>query len=102
MCKNGDDDLINFVYRIFIFQLEKNHCQKRYSTMLLIEQLFKRSHRFRTIFTDQTNLNYFFELTLGTNKDKPLPKPKIYAKLLKEKIHQLMKEWIKEFSKGKL
>ena len=100
MCKNGDDDLIDFVYRMFVIQLEKTHCQKRYTTMLLIEQLFPRSHRFRTVFTDQANLNKFFELTLGTNREKPLPKPKSYANLLKEKVNQLIKQWIQEFGRG--
>lgn len=93
LCKNGDDDLIDFAYRIMIMQLEKNHCQKRYSTMLLIEQLFPRSHRFRTVFTEQSNLNDFFGLTLASE----LPKPRVYAKLLREKVNLLTKQWIDQF-----
>lgn len=96
LCKNGDDDLIDFVYRVMIMNLEKNHSQKRYSTILLIEQLFPRSHRFRTLFTDQANLNYFFKLTLAPQ----LPKPKLYAKLLKEKVNQLVKVWIDKYGIG--
>lgn len=93
LCKNGDDDLIDFSYRIMIMQLEKNHCQKRYSTMLLVEQLFPRSHRFRTVFTEQSNLRHFFSLTLAN----VLPKPRVYARLLREKVNQLTKQWIDQF-----
>ena len=97
-CKQND--CVDQVFRMIKLQLEKPHSQIRYSTLLIIDELFLRSHRFRCLLLINENLQKFFELTLGINEDKPLPPPKKCASDLKKKSIELIEKWYKKFAEG--
>lgn len=56
-------------------QLRKDHAEIRYSTLLIINELFCRSAVFRSKL--QLDFEEFLELVEGTNPEKPLPLPAV-------------------------
>ena len=56
---------VEYCYRLLIAQLDKNHSEIRYSTFQIIDQLFHRSHHFRTLLLD--DFNHLIDKSLGKN-----------------------------------
>ncbi|KAM3581306.1 hypothetical protein VKS41_006131 [Umbelopsis sp. WA50703] len=81
---------------IFI-QLRKKQAQIRYSALQLIEELFNRSHKFRTLIADE--FPQFLQLTIGIHKN-PLPPPKTVASKLKEYAVALVKLWYEKYGES--
>ncbi|RWS22831.1 UV-stimulated scaffold protein A-like protein [Leptotrombidium deliense] len=100
LCKNGGDSSIELAVRILMSQLQRKHSQIRLSTTLLINELFIRSHCFRTNFLESNQFQYFLELTFGINDSNRLPPPKQFAKLLKEKCIEFLNSWNASFAEG--
>ncbi|XP_015782795.1 UV-stimulated scaffold protein A [Tetranychus urticae] len=100
ICKEEGDSVIEQIFHMLIFQSSRKHSQIRYCSLLLIDELFKRSHRFRTLLLRHDNLNSFIETTLGVNEDKPLPPPKAWAKELKKKSIECIDCWHDKFKDG--
>jgi len=61
--KRQTDVNIEYCYRLLIEQLNKQHSEIRYSTFQIIDQLFQRSHHFRTLLLD--GFNYLIDKSLG-------------------------------------
>jgi hypothetical protein len=47
---------VEYCYRLLIAQLDKQHSEIRYSTFQIIDQLFNRSHHFRTLLLDDFDI----------------------------------------------
>ncbi|XP_022669742.1 UV-stimulated scaffold protein A-like [Varroa jacobsoni] len=92
------DDHIRHVFYLLSTQLEKDHAEIRLSAVQIIDQLFRRSHLFRTILLDKFQM--FLEQTVETDRDNPLPPPKSAAKELKMMTLRLVQEWHNEFKSG--
>ncbi|RWR99436.1 UV-stimulated scaffold protein A-like isoform X1 [Dinothrombium tinctorium] len=99
-CKDGGDSMVELVFRMLFTQMERKHSQIRFSTLLVCNELFLRSHRFRTLLLESKRFNHFLELTLGCNEKRPLPPPKKVAKLLKSKCIELLDSWNSSFGNG--
>ncbi|KAL7983972.1 hypothetical protein Chor_004512 [Crotalus horridus] len=54
-------------------QLNQEHAEIRLSAFQIVDQLFARSHLFRTLLV--SNFQEFLELTVETDYDRPLPPP---------------------------
>jgi len=79
-----------------IFQhLEQKHCEIRYGTFLVVEELFKRSQCFRELLLD--DFHVFLELTVESNSTKLLPPPLHVAKKLKQRVLQAIHKWYSRF-----
>ncbi|CAB3385604.1 Hypothetical predicted protein [Cloeon dipterum] len=78
--------------------LEKKHAEVRFSTLLVCDHLVRFSKVFRKnlIGEDLTN---FLELTMGTNKSRPLPPPKNVAKDLRSQAISIIYKWHEDFGK---
>ncbi|KAJ2964417.1 hypothetical protein NQZ79_g628 [Umbelopsis isabellina] len=69
----------------------------RYSSLQLIEELFTRSHKFRTLIADE--FPQFLQLTIGIHRN-PLPPPKNVASKLKEYAVALVKLWYEKYGEN--
>lgn len=98
-CKQGDE-FVEQVFRMILIQLEKPHSQIRYSLLLIIDELFQRSHRFRSLLVQNDNLQKFFDLSLGISEDHPLPPPKKFKHELKKKSIELIDNWNHKYADG--
>ena len=96
-CRRSDDN-IDVVFRKLFHELNKNHSQIRVTTVLIIGELFQRSHRFRQLMAE--NLYEFFELCLELNPKRKLPKPKSFASKLKQIAIDFIQNWDKQFGEG--
>ncbi|GIY42531.1 UV-stimulated scaffold protein A [Caerostris darwini] len=94
ICKASDDN-INSAYYTLMVQLRRNHSEVRYSTLLIINELFLRSYVFRNHL--QKDLDEFLELVVETNLNKPLPLPQLRGKELKLKGLEYIQNWANEF-----
>ncbi|XP_076364558.1 LOW QUALITY PROTEIN: UV-stimulated scaffold protein A-like [Tachypleus tridentatus] len=97
LCKTSDE-YVKHTYYLLMTQLEKQHAEVRYSTVLVIKELFKRSHVFRELLL--SDFQTFLELAAETNPDEQLPPPKHIAKDLKLMTLKLIQEWTREYSEG--
>lgn len=61
--QRDNEDLFHYIGRILLHQLKQNHAQIRYSTFLLINHFFIRSHLFRNFICHY--LDKVFEFCLG-------------------------------------
>lgn len=102
VCREGGDGAIERAYRILMYQLAKKHSQVRLATLLLIDELFMRSHLFRTLVLTEAGFQNFLDLTSGINEDKKLPPPKDSARQLKRKAVEVMHKWYSKFASGYL
>ncbi|GAB6019008.1 hypothetical protein CHUAL_000641 [Chamberlinius hualienensis] len=96
-CKKSDD-YINHTYRLLMHQLEEDHSEIRFSTVLICDELFRRSHRFRELLVSE--FQSFLELTVGCNNDEELPPPKAVAVKLKRKTLECIGQWHSKFGDG--
>jgi len=94
ICRQSDDN-IERVFRLLFHYLNKNHSQIRVTTLLIINELFNRSHRFRQLICN--NLYELFELCLEINGKRKLPKPKSFAIELKNKSIEFIQKWNQNF-----
>lgn len=94
ICKRSEE-FVNHAFHVLMMQIEKKHSEIRYSSLLVIHELFKRSHIFRKLLL--SNFQNFLELCAETNKDSPLPPPKNVAKNLKIKTLKFVEEWNNQF-----
>ena len=94
LCKH-DDSCLEYSFTILLSQLLKDHCEVRYSAFQIINELFIRSHLFRTLLLD--NFHQFMDCTIETDFDNPLPPPKSVADKLKEDALFAIKSWFEKY-----
>jgi len=74
--------------------LEKEHAQIRLSVLQLTDVLFMRSHLFRSLVTGK--FQHILSLFVGS-ADKPLPRPKYHAALLKDIALRCIGRWNEKY-----
>lgn len=84
------------VFRQLALHLEKEHAQIRLAVLQLLDVLFMRSHVFRTLVAEK--FQFILNLCLGS-PDKPLPRPKHHAVLLKELALRCVQRWDEKYGK---
>ncbi|XP_023210646.1 UV-stimulated scaffold protein A-like [Centruroides sculpturatus] len=94
ICKKSEE-YVNHAFHVIMMQICKPHSEIRYSSLLVINELFKRSHIFRKLLL--SDFQNFLELCAETNKDKLLPPPKNVGKNLKIKTLKFVQEWNDQF-----
>ena len=90
LCKHSAVCL-EHTFHILLSQLLKDHCEIRLSAFQIVNELFVRSHAFRTLLLN--NFQQFMDCTIETDFDNPLPPPKLAADKLKEDSLRAIKRW---------
>ncbi|CAN7990643.1 unnamed protein product [Ixodes hexagonus] len=94
LCRTSDD-LLKHTYHLIMIALEDDDAETRLGAVRLADELFKRSHLFRTLILE--HFEKFMELSAETNLDLPLPGSKLAARNLKEKSLAVINEWHEKF-----
>ncbi|XP_015683984.1 UV-stimulated scaffold protein A, partial [Protobothrops mucrosquamatus] len=97
ICRCSDEH-INHVYHLLMSQLNQEHAEIRLSAFQIVDQLFARSHLFRTLLV--SNFQEFLELTVETDYDRPLPPPTEAAQKLKKAAIQSVQEWHEKYGEA--
>ena len=85
------DEYVEYAYHQIMMQLEEQHAEIRFSAFQLVNELFCRSHAFRTLLL--ADFQTYIELTMGKG---PARSPLQYVQNLCESspTHELMrKDW---------
>ena len=82
-------------HRLLMAQLSQEHAEVRLSAFQVLDQLFARSHQFRTLVV--SNFQEFLELTLGTDHERPLPPPREVAQRLRQAATQAIRGWNEKY-----
>ena len=94
LCKRSEDN-VKEVFKLTMTQLAKEHSEIRLSTFMIIDQIFQRSHRFRTLIVK--NLNRVICSVLEVHSLNPLPPPQEAAEALRVKAIVALDEWHEKF-----
>uniref|UniRef100_U3ESP5 UV-stimulated scaffold protein A n=1 Tax=Micrurus fulvius TaxID=8637 RepID=U3ESP5_MICFL len=97
ICRCSDEH-INHVYHLLMSQLSQDHAEIRLSAFQVVDQLFARSHLFRTQLI--SNFQEFLELTVETDYDQPLPPPANVAQKLKKAAIKSVQEWHEKYGEA--
>ncbi|XP_033004293.1 UV-stimulated scaffold protein A isoform X2 [Lacerta agilis] len=97
MCKSSDEH-ITHVYHLLMTQLNQEHAEIRLSAFQVVDELFTRSHQFRTLII--SNFQEFLELTVETDYDQPLPPPVEVAQKLKRAAIKSVQEWHEKYGEA--
>ncbi|XP_053160898.1 UV-stimulated scaffold protein A isoform X2 [Hemicordylus capensis] len=94
ICKSSDEH-INHVYHLLMTQLNEDHAEIRLSAFQIVDELFTRSHSFRTLII--SNFQKLLELTVETDYEQPLPPPHEVAQKLKKAAIKSIQEWHEKY-----
>ncbi|XP_041055102.1 UV-stimulated scaffold protein A isoform X1 [Carcharodon carcharias] len=97
ICKSSED-YIKQVYHLIMTQLNQEHAEIRLSAFQIANELFVRSHQFRTLLV--SNFQEFLELTVESDYEQPLPPPKEIAQKLKEMAIKSVVEWHEKYGEA--
>ena len=94
LCKRSEENVAE-AYHLTFTQLTKEHSEVRLSSFLIIDQLFQRSHCFRTLVVK--DLNRVVNLIFEVNSSHPMPPPQEAAETLRIKAIIALDEWHQKF-----
>ncbi|CAL4099454.1 unnamed protein product [Meganyctiphanes norvegica] len=97
ICKKSDLYIFE-LHRLLMKQFEKKHAEIRFSSFLICNEIFRKSHCFRELLLKDFTL--FTDLVLGLDPQRPLPKPISVAENLKKKAIEAIQQWYDEFKNG--
>ncbi|XP_043368606.1 UV-stimulated scaffold protein A isoform X2 [Dermochelys coriacea] len=97
ICKTSDEH-ISRAYRLLMTQLNQEHAEIRFSAFQIVDELFTRSHQFRTLII--SNFQEFLELTIETDYEQPLPPPKEVAQKLKKTAIKSVQDWHEKYGEA--
>eukprot|EP00095_Tigriopus_kingsejongensis_P000869 maker-scaffold389_size186684-snap-gene-0.23 protein:Tk00869 transcript:maker-scaffold389_size186684-snap-gene-0.23-mRNA-1 annotation:"TPA: hypothetical protein BOS_6983" len=95
ICKSMPD-AIPYLWDLLVVKLKRKHSEVRLSTFQLINEIFQRSHVFRTKVVN--DLDQVIELTLAISSD--LPPPKSASIQLKRLTLATLKAWVQKFGEA--
>ncbi|KAJ6651008.1 hypothetical protein lerEdw1_001193 [Lerista edwardsae] len=97
--QNGSsNEHISHVYHLLMTQLNQEHAEIRLSAFQVVDELFSRSHQFRTLII--SNFQEFLELTVETDYEQPLPPPSEVAQKLKKAAIKSIQEWHEKYGEA--
>ncbi|NXS11799.1 UVSSA protein, partial [Neodrepanis coruscans] len=90
ICKSSEEHL-SHAYHLLQTRLREDHAEMRFSAFQVVQELFARSHHFRTLVI--AGFQEFLELTVGTDHEQPLPPPREAAQKLRRAAVRAVQEW---------
>ncbi|XP_009554319.2 UV-stimulated scaffold protein A isoform X1 [Cuculus canorus] len=97
ICRSSEEH-INHVYHLLMTRLNEEHAEMRFSAFQIVQELFIRSHQFRTLII--SNFQEFLELTVGIDHEQPLPPPKEVAQKLRKAAIKAVQEWHEKYGEA--
>nr|XP_020652709.1 UV-stimulated scaffold protein A [Pogona vitticeps] len=97
ICRSSDEHICH-IYHLLMTQLNEDHAQIRLSAFQIVDELFTRSHQFRTLII--SNFQELLELTVETDYDQPLPPPEEVAQKLKTVAIKSVQRWHEEYGEA--
>ena len=91
----SSEEQLGHTYHLLMAQLSQEHAEIRLSAFQVLDQLFARSHQFRTLVV--SNFQEFLELTLGTDHERPLPPPREVAQRLSQAATRAVRGWNEKY-----
>ncbi|NXT79563.1 UVSSA protein, partial [Zapornia atra] len=79
-------------------RLNEEHAEVRFSAFQIVQELFTRSHQFRTLII--SDFQDFLELTVGINHEQPLPPPKEVAQKLRKAAIKSVQDWHEKYGEA--
>eukprot|EP01137_Pigoraptor_chileana_P028272 Opistho-2@11970 len=90
LCRASDAELRKAFF-LLMARIQEPHSQVRLSGVLIIGELFVRSHLFRQLLVDE--FQQLIQLCVGREPDHPLPKPQRAAEMLRDVAVRAIAEW---------
>ncbi|XP_061215762.1 UV-stimulated scaffold protein A [Neopsephotus bourkii] len=97
ICKSSDEH-ISHAYHLLLTRLREDHAEIRFSAFQIVQELFSRSHQFRTLIISK--FQDFLELTVGIDHEQPLPPPKEVAQKLRKETIKSVQEWHEKYGEA--
>ncbi|XP_015718343.1 UV-stimulated scaffold protein A [Coturnix japonica] len=97
ICRSSDEHL-SHAYHLLLTRLHEEHAEIRFSAFQIIQELFSRSHHFRTLLI--SNFQEFLELTVGTDHEQPLPPPREVAQKLRKAAIAAVQGWHEKYGEA--
>ncbi|NXN95354.1 UVSSA protein, partial [Rhinopomastus cyanomelas] len=97
ICRSSEEYL-SHAYHLLMTRLNEEHAEVRFSAFQIVQELFTRSHQFRTLLI--SNFQAFLELTVGIDHEQPLPPPKEVAQKLRKAAIQSVQDWHEKYGEA--
>ncbi|XP_026651522.2 UV-stimulated scaffold protein A isoform X2 [Zonotrichia albicollis] len=97
ICKSSEEH-IGHAYHLLLTRLREEHAEMRFSAFQVLQELFARSHHFRTLLI--SNFQEFLELTVGIDHEQPLPPPKEVAQKLRKAAIKAVQDWHEKYGEA--
>ncbi|NXK93482.1 UVSSA protein, partial [Formicarius rufipectus] len=97
ICKSSEEHL-GHAFHLLVTRLREEHAEMRLSAFQVVQELFARSHRFRTLLID--SFQEFLELTVGTDHEQPLPPPREVAQKLRKAAIRAVQDWHEKYGEA--
>uniref|UniRef100_A0A8B9ZDK3 UV-stimulated scaffold protein A n=1 Tax=Buteo japonicus TaxID=224669 RepID=A0A8B9ZDK3_9AVES len=94
----SSDEHISHAYHLLMTRLNEDHAEMRFSAFQIMQELFTRSHQFRTLII--SNFQEFLELTVGIDHEQPLPPPKDVAQKLRKAAIKSVQDWHEKYGEA--
>ncbi|XP_035745274.1 UV-stimulated scaffold protein A [Egretta garzetta] len=94
----SSEEHISHAYHLLTTRLREEHAEVRFSAFQIVQELFSRSHPFRTLII--SNFQEFLELTVGIDHEQPLPPPKEVAQKLRKAAIKSVQEWHEKYGEA--
>lgn len=94
----SSDEHISHAYHLLLTRLREEHAEIRFSAFQIVQELFSRSHQFRTLLI--SNFQDFLDLTVGIDHEQPLPPPKEVAQKLRKETIKSVQEWHEKYGEA--
>ncbi|XP_075276467.1 UV-stimulated scaffold protein A isoform X1 [Opisthocomus hoazin] len=97
ICRSSEEH-VSHAYHLLTTRLHEGHAEVRFSTFQIVQELFTRSHQFRTLII--SNFQEFLELTVGTDHEQPLPPPREVAQKLRKAAIKSVQDWHEKYGEA--
>ncbi|XP_039579807.1 UV-stimulated scaffold protein A [Passer montanus] len=97
ICKASEEH-IRHAFHLLLTRLQEEHAEMRLSAFQVVQELFARSHHFRTLLI--SNFQGFLELTVGIDHEQPLPPPREVAQKLRRAAIQAVQDWHEKYGEA--
>ncbi|NXJ03904.1 UVSSA protein, partial [Odontophorus gujanensis] len=97
ICRS-EEEYVSHAYRLLLARLREEHAEIRFSAFQIVQELFSRSHRFRTLLV--SDFQEFLELTVGVNHEQPLPPPRDVALKLRKAAIAAVQGWHEKYGEA--
>ncbi|XP_010289613.1 PREDICTED: UV-stimulated scaffold protein A, partial [Phaethon lepturus] len=94
----SSDEHISHAYHLLRTRLKEEHAEMRFSAFQVVQELFTRSHQFRTLVI--SNFQEFLELTVGIDHEQPLPPPRDVAQKLRKAAIKSVQDWHEKYGEA--